>query len=205
MQTPIGRMRLANGGWARPRVLWAPLDSLDARKLEHPVCILAAATPGELGQWRLQNRWAESIPLVTFGGDDLRNHSRVVSSGHGPPIAFGPRCASGLTPYLVDNAPPMVHVGLRMAEETPYTTRERDAVGRYLSAVEAVATVLPHGPVWWIHAESDQGIGAVQVASTRGGCVALAAPLSTLGPMGAALANRKSVDVAVHAQARGHA
>jgi hypothetical protein len=170
--------------WVRPRLLWAA--DLDARHLERPTMLCGAASPEELGRWRAHNRWADAVPLVAFGGDDMRSFG----------VPFGP--PAGAVPWRVDNAPSILSKGFDAAQDTPYTAQERDSIGRYLTAVEAVATYAPLGPTWWICAESDFGLGAIRVAATRGACVALAAPGTSMGAMGAALANRLNVDVAVH-------
>ncbi len=148
--------------------------------------LCAAAQPHEVGRWRESNRWADSIPIVTFGGDDL------------DPLgtAFGAR--AGMTPWRADNAPYSVVRVLEMLADQPLTTPERSSLDRYLTAVALVAAHAPPGPTWWVCAEGDQGIGAVRVAATRGACVALAAIGQQLGMAGVALANRLGVDVAMH-------
>jgi hypothetical protein len=174
--------------WARPRVLWSCQDIaiLEGRALNKPSMLITCGSPADVSRWARANRWATMLPCVVFGGDDLESHG----------VAFGPRDEHA--PYRVDNAPPNVQRALASLADQPYAPAERNAVGRYLTAVTLVAAHAPDGPLWWVMAESDQGIGAIRVAASRGACVALAARGTQLGTMGAALAQRLDVDVAVH-------
>lgn len=175
--------------WTRPRVLWCASDNLNARTIHKPMMLLAAAAPSEVGRWRTANRWADTIPVVTFGGDDVSDEAPH-------PVRFNQPC--GQTPWCVDNAPAACVYSLASLADQPLAASERGDLGRYLTAVALVAAHASPGPAWWILAESDEGMGAVRVASIHGACVALAAHGRQLGAAGAALANRLGVDVAVH-------
>lgn len=167
-----------------PLLLWVS----QPERLETPVALLSAAEFDDVGRWQAQNKWAETVPLVLFGGESMRPLGKPFQT----PMSDG-------MPYLVENAPSVVW---DTWSELPHREAFADRLEVFQAFVKAVCRCIAPGPVWVVLADGDEGVCATAVAAARGGAVAIAAGQPTA--LTARMALDNGVRISVRAKSGDH-
>lgn len=132
-------------------VLWIRSPHPDHSRLKRPAALFSAASEREVMQWREDNAWADSIPLILWGGPEL------------PKSAVPFMLPHGSAPWQVDGVKgwqPLFGV------KRPATVG--DAIGALASSAAEIAAKIK-GPVWEICAGASEGVLSIGVASAKKG------------------------------------
>lgn len=141
----------------RPWVLWIR----EPVNLSFPVAIMTAGRLEDMRNWQQANRWADGVPFIAFGADDMAPLGTAFQDARRPPDGV---------PWLVENAP---QEAWDAWDRPPGYTDFGARVNVYANFARVCAAKVRPGPIWVIAAGADEGILAVSVAAERGRVVAL--------------------------------
>ena len=139
---------------------------------------MSCGTLRDCAVWKEKNPWADQIPFVMFGNEDMT------------PLGVEFLSPLGAFPlYRVENAP------IWDASEwgKPFSDTFAGGAQLFIRFARMIANKLPQGPIWVLHADADGGLLACAMAKERGAVVALSA--TPPGAMAAQVARMLGVDI----------